>query len=85
MPFTLGVNTASLAGYSLEDALSIAATLGFQAVELLAYEGATHSQGRSSPHAVHRSILRNALIRRASESARPRLPWERAYARAVGC
>jgi sugar phosphate isomerase/epimerase len=45
MPFTLGVNTASLAGYSLEDALSTAATLGFQAVELLAYEGATHSQG----------------------------------------
>ena len=45
MPFTLGVNTASLAGYSLEDALRTAATLGFQAVELLAYEGATHSQG----------------------------------------
>ncbi|HET7767907.1 MAG TPA: sugar phosphate isomerase/epimerase family protein [Chloroflexota bacterium] len=45
MAFTLGLNTASLAGYSLEDALSTAAQLGFTAVELLAYEGATHSQG----------------------------------------
>jgi len=43
--FTLGVNTASLAGFSLEDALRIAADLGFQAVELLAFEGAMHSQG----------------------------------------
>jgi len=43
--FTLGVNTASLAGYSLEESLRIAAVLGFQAVELLAFEGATHSQG----------------------------------------
>jgi sugar phosphate isomerase/epimerase len=45
LAFTLGLNTASLAGYSLEDALSTAAQLGFTAVELLAYEGATHSQG----------------------------------------
>jgi sugar phosphate isomerase/epimerase len=45
VPFTLGLNTASLAGYSLADALTAAAELGFQAVELLAYEGATHSQG----------------------------------------
>jgi sugar phosphate isomerase/epimerase len=43
--FTLGVNTASLAGYSLEQSLRIAADLGFRAVELLAFEGAVHSQG----------------------------------------
>jgi sugar phosphate isomerase/epimerase len=43
--WTLGTNTASLAGYSLEDALRTTASLGFQAVELLAFEGATHSQG----------------------------------------
>ena len=42
---TVGVNTASLAGYSLAEALRVAADLGFQAVELLAFEGATHSQG----------------------------------------
>ena len=45
MPFTLGLNTASLAGYPLEEALAAAARLGFTAIELLAYEGATHSQG----------------------------------------
>ena len=45
MTFTLGANTASLAGYSLEDALRATAALGFRAVELLAFEGATHSQG----------------------------------------
>jgi sugar phosphate isomerase/epimerase len=45
MSWTLGVNTASLAGYSLEAALRTAAALGFEAVELLAFEGATHSQG----------------------------------------
>ena len=45
MTFTLGANTASLADYSLEGALTTAAGLGFQAVELLAYDGATHSQG----------------------------------------
>src|SRR5688500_9649469 len=43
--FTLGVNTASLAGYALEEALRTAADLGFRAVELLAFEGAAHSQG----------------------------------------
>jgi sugar phosphate isomerase/epimerase len=42
----LGANTASLAGYSLEDALATLARLGFGAVELLAYEGASHSQGQ---------------------------------------
>ena len=42
---TVGVNTASLAGYSLAEALRVAAELGFQAVELLAFEGASHSQG----------------------------------------
>ena len=46
MTFTLGVNTASLAGDTLEDALRTTAALGFEAVELLAYEGATHSQGK---------------------------------------
>jgi sugar phosphate isomerase/epimerase len=39
------VNTASLAGHSLEHALRAAASLGFGAVELLAFEGASHSQG----------------------------------------
>ena len=43
--FTLGANTASLAGYSHEDTLATLARLGITAVELLAYEGATHSQG----------------------------------------
>lgn len=43
--FTLGVNTASLAGYPLDRALETAARIGFQGVELLAFEGATHSQG----------------------------------------
>ena len=43
--FTLGANTASLAGYSLEDTLTTLARVGITAVELLAYEGATHSQG----------------------------------------
>lgn len=43
--FTLGANTASLAGYSLEDTLTTLTRLGITAVELLAYEGATHSQG----------------------------------------
>ncbi|HEU5315998.1 MAG TPA: TIM barrel protein, partial [Chloroflexota bacterium] len=45
MKLTVGVNTASLAGYPLDRALRTAADLGFQAVELLAFEGATHSQG----------------------------------------
>lgn len=48
MTFTLGANTASLAGYALEDALRVTASLGFIAVELLAFEGATHSQGELS-------------------------------------
>ncbi len=38
--WTLGANTASLAGYSLEETLHALAALGFRAVELLAYEGA---------------------------------------------
>ncbi|HEX2037593.1 MAG TPA: sugar phosphate isomerase/epimerase family protein [Chloroflexota bacterium] len=45
MSWTLGLNTASLAGYGLEEALRAAAGLGFRAVELLAFEGASHSQG----------------------------------------
>ena len=43
--FTLGANTASLAGYSMEDTLATLRRLDVGAVELLAYEGATHSQG----------------------------------------
>ena len=41
----LGVNTASLAGLALEEALLEAASAGFKAVEMLAFEGMSHRAG----------------------------------------
>jgi sugar phosphate isomerase/epimerase len=41
----LGVNIASLAGYTLHDAISKLKTLGFKTVELLSFERGRHSQG----------------------------------------
>jgi len=41
----LGVNTASLAGLTLEETLEEAAKAGFKAVEMLAFEGMSHRAG----------------------------------------
>ena len=41
----LGTNTASLAGFTLSDAIDKARALGFHTIELLAWEGGIHSQG----------------------------------------
>jgi sugar phosphate isomerase/epimerase len=41
----LGASTASLAGYSLLDAIGKIKELGFQCIELLAFDGARHSVG----------------------------------------
>lgn len=41
----IGPNLASLANYTLRDALNITAELGFETVEIAAYTNATHSQG----------------------------------------
>lgn len=42
----LSVNNASLAGYTLYDAIVRIKELGFRAISLLAFDGAYHSQGR---------------------------------------
>jgi len=41
----VGPNLASLAGYTLEDALNIAAKLGFESVEIATFDNFAHSQG----------------------------------------
>ena len=41
----IGVNIASLAGYSLCDAIKKIKELGFKTIELLSFEGGRHSQG----------------------------------------
>ena len=41
----LGTNTASLAGFSLFDAIDKVRELGFHTIELLAWEGGIHTQG----------------------------------------
>ena len=41
----LGANNASLAGFSLDDAIAKLLDMGFYTIELLAWEGAVHSQG----------------------------------------
>jgi len=44
-PSQLGVSVASLAGYSLSEAIQAAGDLGFGAIEILGFEGERHSQG----------------------------------------
>lgn len=44
-PDQIGVSTASLAGYDLATAIQTIHDMGFGAIELLAFEGAQHSQG----------------------------------------
>jgi len=61
----LGVNTASLAGLSLDDALTAAARMRFASVELLAFDGMEHRAGQLAgfwfselPQARRKRILR---------------------------
>jgi len=44
-PTRLGFNTASLAGHSIPEAVTVGRRLGFHTIELLAFDGARHSQG----------------------------------------
>jgi len=45
-PGSLSFSTASLADHTLEEAVRIGGELGFEGIELLAFDGYRHSQGR---------------------------------------